>query len=265
MITIKNKVFKKVFYAVLALMMMSFYGDTVLKRIISDSDHTQEFYIKLEQPKKFKTDRTYHWFRSGKIHTSVGDVGGQVLHETYVKFDVNRNLLQKGDFDDGLKNGLWKTWATDGNLIKAIEYKQGILNGTHITYTEDGAKQQEGTYRNGLRAGVWKTWSETGRVTKEERWELGKRQGAFKSYDEEGKLQASGKYSKGLKHGKWIDHSKQDTVFYKKGKVIDKEAMAKEKEEKKKKPSFFQRLFKKKDKKEKPEKEQNEKKTKKQQ
>ncbi|MFK7748478.1 MAG: toxin-antitoxin system YwqK family antitoxin [Kordia sp.] len=125
------------------------------KRIINTHDFDYEFYISSEKIKKPKVEKTYFWYKSGEIHQSTADIGGAVLVNTYIKHYKSKQLAEKGIFDKGLKDGVWKNWYKNGNLSKIEKWRKGFRHGDFITYTKNGKKKVEGKYRNHKKHGIW--------------------------------------------------------------------------------------------------------------
>ncbi|MGH1387347.1 toxin-antitoxin system YwqK family antitoxin [Kordia sp.] len=125
------------------------------KRIINTHDFDYEFYISSEKIKKPKVEKTYFWYKSGEIHQSTGDIGGAVLVNAYIKYYKSKQLAEKGVFDKGLKDGVWKNWHKNGSLSKIEKWKKGFRHGDFIIYTENGKKKVEGKYRNHKKHGAW--------------------------------------------------------------------------------------------------------------
>lgn len=125
------------------------------KRIINTHDFDYEFYISSEKIKKPKIEKTYFWYKTGEIHQSTADIGGSVLVDTYVKYYKSKQLAEKGIFDNGLKDGIWKNWHKNGKLSKIEKWKNGFRHGDFITYTENGEKILEGKYKNHKKHGAW--------------------------------------------------------------------------------------------------------------
>ena len=125
------------------------------KRIINADDFDYEFYISSEKNPKYKLGKTYFWFRSGAIHQSTADAGGPLLVDHYAKFYKSKQLAEKGTFDKGLKDGIWKSWYENGNLSSIEKWKNGFRHGDYISYAENGDKKVEGNYRNHKKHGTW--------------------------------------------------------------------------------------------------------------
>lgn len=111
---------------------------------------------------------------------------------------------------------------------------------------------EKGEFRKGLRVGVWKTWYQNGVIKTNQYWDEGKKKGMSFLYSEQGELIEKGRFRSDKKHGKWINYISKDTTLYNYGeKVIPKpkkEKVIKENADGEKKPSFFKRLFSKKNK-----------------
>src|ERR1044071_2693369 len=65
---------------------------------------------------KIKVNETsvYHWYSKNTIQHTCGGYSGKLLHGTYESFYPNHNLLSKGQFSKGLKEGLWISWFANG-------------------------------------------------------------------------------------------------------------------------------------------------------
>lgn len=123
----------------------------------------QEFSIKA------KPKVTYYWHRNGQLHSTSGDYSGNILHGISQEFDKSGRMLEKGSYYYGAKDGLWKSWDRNGNIIcleqwtrgylrwrKSFEssrytvenYKKNQLNGKKITWN-NGKKESVEHFKNG--------------------------------------------------------------------------------------------------------------------
>lgn len=125
-------------------------------RFYIDEEFKYEFEINNDQPKKkLKIDVEYFWFESGIIQSSFYDYAGKVLHGSYQKLTSNGyQLIEKGDFDYGIKKGHWKYWFPNGKLKKREYWKKGKLHGVYEEFDKKGIRIR-GTYRKGLKHGIW--------------------------------------------------------------------------------------------------------------
>lgn len=125
------------------------------KRIINTQDFDYEFYVSSEKIKKPTREKTYFWYKTGEIHQSTADIGGAVLVDSYLKYYKSKQLAEKGAFDKGLKDGVWKSWYANGNLSTVEKWQKGFRHGDFIAYAENGEKKVEGRYRNHKKHGKW--------------------------------------------------------------------------------------------------------------
>ena len=75
---------------------------------------------------------------------------------------VNRGVIEKGSYFDGMKTGLWRVWFANGLLAYEIEYEQDLYNGKYIAYWENGKTKLSGKYITGITSGVWIKFDEEG-------------------------------------------------------------------------------------------------------
>lgn len=166
------------------------------RKIISDDINKEVFFVTDEKNNEIKDDKFYFWYKSQKVHKSVGGYSGQLLDGNYVKYFYSNELAEQGKFKEGLKVGEWKEWHKNGKIQRKLNWFKGRLKGMAV------------------------------------------------SYDSVGNVISKGKYKSGIKDGVWIYPMKKDTIFYRKGKVIDKSKQSKFK-------NFLKKIFENKEKKEK--------------
>ena len=70
---------------------------------------------------------TYAWHRNGQLRTTRGDFSGNILHGTYQEFDKSGRMLEKGNYYYGTKDGEWKSWNRNGEIIKLEAWNKGFL------------------------------------------------------------------------------------------------------------------------------------------
>lgn len=124
------------------------------KKIIRNKDFDHHIYV-LTDLKKTSKDKNYYWFKSGDIQSSFGESGGHLLHKQYLKYYPNNDLAEKGNFNKGLKVGVWKSWYKDGTLREIINYINGSKNGSYKYYDENGNLELKGYFKNDKKHNKW--------------------------------------------------------------------------------------------------------------
>jgi hypothetical protein len=131
----------------------SFSDPYTIKRI-SDKDFRYEFYTTVKKIKP-KTHKTYFWFKGGLIHEAQGGIAGDLLNDKFTKMYHSNQLAEQGQFKDGLRVGLWKTWYSNGVLASILNYKKGLRCGKYFRYNENGILVENGKFSSNLKTGKW--------------------------------------------------------------------------------------------------------------
>lgn len=137
----------------LAFALVSFSDPYTIKRI-SDKDFRYEFYTTAKKIKP-KTDRTYFWFKGGFIHEAQGGIAGDLLDDKFTKMYHSNQLAEQGQFKEGLRVGLWKTWHPNGVLATTLTYSKGLRSGKYFRYDESGNLIENGKFSSNLKTGKW--------------------------------------------------------------------------------------------------------------
>lgn len=158
-------------------------------------------------------------------------------HEYY----PNGKVKREASFRDGKREGVWREFDEQGNVIKSQTYNKGALVGEGIVGTDgkrrgeynefypDSTLRAEGLFIDGLRSGEWKFYYHNGKLQEigsykegnpdgpwtwyydngqkqiEEQFYKGQPNGPYKEYDAKGNLIVSGTYFDGMKNGKWTE------------------------------------------------------------
>ena len=95
-----------------------------------------------------------------------------VQHEYY----PNGKVKREASFRDGKREGVWREFDEEGNVINSQTYKKGALVGEGIVGTDgkrrgeykefypDSTLRAEGLFVDGLRSGEWKFYYQNGKV-----------------------------------------------------------------------------------------------------
>lgn len=178
----------------------------------------------------------------------LAEFSGGLYDGTYEFFKHNK-LSEKGTYKDGLKNGDFIEYYSDGVTIKSEKkITNGKIDGIMKTYYTDGKTESEKGYKNGLEDGIERRYNyETGKMTVDCNYLDGKPDGKQMrhissnvgdyvqishyikgiqtgDYSEtwtNGKVRIQGKYKDGKKDGVWIENRKdgkpERSISYKNG------------------------------------------------
>ena len=72
------------------------------------------------------------------------------------------NFTEEGKFIVGLKDGLWKSYYTNGKLKFKGNFVQGNPDGEQSYYYESGKIKEEQHFQSGIRQKTWKKFDEEG-------------------------------------------------------------------------------------------------------
>lgn len=75
------------------------------------------------------------------------------LEQKYEEFDDYGNLYKEGQFKNGLKEGIWKTYYDNSYDIE--NYHNGKLNGEFKKFSKDNHLLVKGEYKEHKKEGVW--------------------------------------------------------------------------------------------------------------
>jgi antitoxin component YwqK of YwqJK toxin-antitoxin module len=107
--------------------------------------------------------------------------------------------------EQGIKQGPWKEYYSDGKLKAEGDYSEGKKVGGWKYYYPDGTLEQEGYYNTeGLLDALWKWYYPSGALLREENYLNGLADGSSVEYDENGNIVTSGEYIEDKEEGKWF-------------------------------------------------------------
>lgn len=111
-------------------------------------NYTIEATIRNENIKP-KIDRLYYWYWKNTITSNYGGQNGLLLHGNYIKYDKDKNLIEKVNFYKGSPNGKFYYWHTNGVIFKVENWKKGKIKGTVKNYDNEGKLVLKQQYKNG--------------------------------------------------------------------------------------------------------------------
>ncbi|QDE84524.1 toxin-antitoxin system YwqK family antitoxin [Myxococcus xanthus] len=98
-------------------------------------------------------------------------LGQSTAHGAYVAYHPNGKLAARGQFENGLKVGLWTFFDESGVIEGTSEFKDGGWHGQRIKYFPSGKPQRIEEYKDGRKNGLVKEFAEDGRVLSQVQYE----------------------------------------------------------------------------------------------
>ena len=162
-------------------------------------------------------------FISNRERINRYDRGGK-KHGNWKYFFENGNLQLECIYKHGLRNGYYKEYDIDGNLLQAFKYIDGekqefVAELTKLDvkkeYYTDGKIKIQATYKDDKPEGVWREYNEEGEIESSYIYkngliigegiitEQGERDGNWKEYFDDGALKGEGSYDHDIKAGPW--------------------------------------------------------------
>jgi len=130
----------------------------------------------------------------------------QKQHE--IKYPNNQiketGLLVKNEKGEFQREGEWKFFYDNGQLMKKSTYIKGKLNGSHEVMFKNGQKKEIGSYVGNEKDGKWSKWNEAGKLLEEITYRKGHKNGSYAIYTPEGKKIVQGEYQIDKKNGTWM-------------------------------------------------------------
>ncbi len=149
------------------------------------------------------------------------------------EFHANRQVSMEGYYMNNLKNGIFKYFDSDGNLLTLEKYKDGelvvdseqsIILDIRNTYYPDGSIKSSGGYVDGKKQGTHRIYNQEGEVIRGEVYSAGVKtgegiidpsgdfEGEWKLYYDTGELKAEGSYEKSNRTGDWVFYHKNGKI-----------------------------------------------------
>ena len=106
-------------------------------------------------------------------------------------------------YENGVKSGIAKIFATDGKVASTITFVEDTENGPLCQYFPNGKVWRETQFVNGVRSGSETTYHENGNVTSKYLYQNDLLEGLCQNWNEKGTLIFEAEYSEGKRHGKF--------------------------------------------------------------
>ena len=104
-------------------------------------------------------------------------------------------------FRDGKKNGVVKTFYSNGAPRSLERYTKNRLHGLQNSWWPDGSKKSQALYNEGLRNGIHYEWYSNGQLEREMRYKKGQQNGYQTGWKKNGDLKFSYIFREGKRYG----------------------------------------------------------------
>ena len=130
---------------------------------------------------KTNADDNYKtFFKSGEVKSSfscsdmnLDNLMQSKFHATYKEFAKNGTITCQGEYDKGLKTGLWSYFFENGERDYEENYENGQLNGPFTSYFENGEIFEKGSFLDGNKHQFWITKYNDGSIMSVENYQKG--------------------------------------------------------------------------------------------
>lgn len=241
--------YPRIFFLFCLSALLVSFNNPLQKKKITDVNFRYEFYT-TQKDATPKQGIIYSWFKAGAIHTTENGVSGELLHSSFEKFYLDNQLAEKGIFYYGQREGSWKTWHKNGALDTKQYWQDGRKHGAFFSYDTNGNLVEKGVFKKGNKNGKWINFIKKDTLQYRNGVVLIKK---VKLNKEERKAAKAAKLE--LKQKQQLERinkkeaDKKARELKEKNKAQEKINKQQKKTGDSKKPSFFKRLFAKKEKK----------------
>jgi antitoxin component YwqK of YwqJK toxin-antitoxin module len=146
-------------------------------------------------------------------------------HGRQLFFSPRGDTTLEENYNNGVLNGVKKTYFRDAKLEKEVHYRKGIIDGPFLVYNKEGKLIQSSNYKEGKKNGVFTYNYDDGTLLRTENWIYDIKSGEFKTFYYQGAIQKIENYKRGLKEG-WFEDRDSDQIvrrraLYKKDVMIE--------------------------------------------
>lgn len=114
---------------------------------------TDKIHQEIEMKNGKKNGYAKEYFKNGKLKCSQHYIN-DTLNDSSLTYHSNGQLLILQYFKNKLRHGCWKDFSPTGQLIKEINFKDGMLDGISTEYTyRTGRLQTKINFKNGAKDG----------------------------------------------------------------------------------------------------------------
>jgi len=181
---------------------------------------------------KIKLEGTYRNDKKNGYFKEYSDKGDLISISKYIddiiqpdaveiqKLEIEKEYYADGTvkatrlYRNGILEGISIEFSQEGIILKAIEYRSGLIAGEGLVlqdgsrtgpwkeYYPGGSLKAEGTYDNGNKTGPWKYYHVNGKIEQTGTYnKVGKPEGTWRWYYDTGQLLREENYYRGIKDG----------------------------------------------------------------
>lgn len=142
-----------------------------------------------------------------KRFLALGKAEGELKIGNWYVYNKDGKFIRKGTFSaEGVKDGLWTSYDSEGNKTQATNYKEGKLHGVFTEFFKDGKVSYKYNYEEGKLNGDFYGYSKNGFLKTHKVFKDDLLNGTFKTYYELGEktLEKSMSYKDGKLEGPYV-------------------------------------------------------------
>lgn len=196
----------------IGLVGMQIYPENKLLRtqFIARQDTSEAFNLTLEQMNLSAEELMLEEFDSLQFKIDLGeeyadyhgDLAYYITHPERVQDSV---LIYEGELDEGVLDGIWKTYYTSGNIESVVLYDEGVVDGTAVFYydNEKHIIRAEIELEDDQIDGVYKEYYTDGNIKASLEFKNGQRWGDAIYYYQNGAVKIKGQFKRNTRSGNW--------------------------------------------------------------
>ncbi|WP_395848097.1 toxin-antitoxin system YwqK family antitoxin [Cystobacter fuscus] len=124
----------------------------------------------------------------------------------------NGRLLERGEYREGKRHGIFRTWNEQGVLLEELSYAEGLPDGKWKLYWPDGQRALEMGYVKGTLEGENTTYYTNGNPRYRRTYQKGVVHGRHARWFESGLVEVEGAFNQGRPSGWWVRRNAEGRV-----------------------------------------------------
>lgn len=173
---------------------------------------------------KDNTTRAYREMSERKDISQQLNTNKETRIESSKRNSNNIPLETEGNYVNGKKEGIWKTYYLNKKLKSKGAYAEDKKEGLWVEYNENGVLENEVNYFMGKKEGLMKVYQRENILKARVNYKNGKEDGVGEYFDEQGQIELKVNYKNGKEDGA-LEHYKNGQLvkieFWKEGVLIN--------------------------------------------